>query len=170
MKRTCPICGSMDDSEEYIDSDYRTLMEEKGLCFHCSFWTNRKALDRVNDQDMIPVIVNGVHWTYPVEEVHYTKSLGWSWKPSPVYHYILFEDGRTALTNQLWCQGKIPVSFRGDFPNNAIFITLDEYTRIANLKINRDLAPISRRCPQPLLNFLLKKYDFTKNFCTFAKD
>ena len=77
-------------------------------------------------------------------------------------HYILFEDGRIAETNQLWHQGEIPKTFRQLIPNNAVFISREDFDQILNHISNKDKAPIKATCPQPLLNFLLKKYEFSK--------
>lgn len=162
MQITCPICGRVDDYEEYINSPIRKIMEEKEVCFHCSFWYNIHKRDHIKDPST-PVVVNHSHWSYPsLEPVHSSKSYGWTYRPVPTMHYILFEDGRIAKTNQLWHQGEIPKPFRQLIPNNAVFISLEDFDQILNHISNKDKAPIKATCPQPLLNFLLKKYEFSK--------
>ena len=163
MQITCPICGRVDDPEEYINSPIRKIMEEKEVCFHCSFWYNIHKRDHIKDPSTTPVVVNHSHWSYPsLEPVHSSKSYGWTYRPVPTMHYILFEDGRIAETNQLWHQGEIPKQFRQLIPNNAVFISREDFDQILNHISNKDKAPIKATCPQPLLNFLLKKYEFSK--------
>lgn len=163
MQITCPICGRVDDPEEYINSPIRKIMEEKEVCFHCAFWYNIHKRDHIKDPSTTPVVVNHSHWSYPsLEPVHSSKSHGWTYRPVPTMHYILFEDGRIAKTNQLWHQGEIPKPFRQLIPNNAVLISREDFCQIRNHISNKDKAPIKSTCPQPLLNFLLKKYEFSK--------
>ena len=164
MQTTCPICGRVDDPEEYIiDSPIRKIMEEKEVCFHCAFWYNISKKDSDIKNPFVPVVVNYTHWSFPSEEpVHIKESNFWSWRPIPTMHYILFEDGRIAKTNQLWHQGTVPKEFHKLIPNNAVFISEPEFEQIVEHISNKGKAPIESTCPQPLLNFLLKNYEFTK--------
>ena len=164
MQITCPICGGVDDTKEYINSQIRKIMEDKKVCFHCAYWYNVRERDYSDTvYPYIPVVVNHSHWSYPsLEPVHFEKSYGWSCRPVPTMHYILFKDGRVAETNQLWHQGEIPKHFRCLIPNNAVFITREDFYHIRNHISNKGKAPIKATCPQPLLNFLLKKYEFSK--------
>lgn len=77
-------------------------------------------------------------------------------------HYILFENGMIAETNQLWHQGTVPEHFYDLIPNNAVFIDRAEFDQIREHISNKGKSPIDTTCPQPLLNFLLKKYEFSK--------
>ena len=163
MQITCPICGRIDDTEEYINSPIRKIMEEKKCCFHCAFWFNISKGDQYIEYHSIPVVVNHSHWSYPSSEpVHLERSNGWSYIPISILHYILFEDGRVAKTNQLWHQGTVPEHFYDLIPNNAVFIDRSEFDQIREHISNKEKEPIKATCPQPLLNFLLKKYEFTK--------
>lgn len=163
MQIICPICGRIDDTEEYIDSPIKKIMEEKKCCFHCAFWYNIGECDKDIENPSISVVVNHSHWSYPaLEPVHISKSGCGNWRPVPTMHYILFEDGMVAKTNQLWHQGTVPEYFYNIIPNNAIFIDQTEFYQILEHISNNGVATIKATCPQPLLNFLLKKYEFIK--------
>ena len=160
MQNKCPICGRVDDPEEYISSRIKEIMEEKKCCFHCAFWYRIHYMDP--DEETIPVVVNHTHWSFPSKEpVHYQKSHGWSYRPIPTMNYILFDDGRVAETNQLWHQGNIPEPFRELLPNNAVFIDKADFDQIC-CHVSNNSSTKAITCPQPLLNFLLKKYEFSK--------
>lgn len=163
MQITCPICGRIDDTEEYINSPIRKIMEEKKCCFHCAFWYNIHKGDKDTEDLSTPVVVNHSHWSYSSSEpVHFEQSHGWSYRPVPTMHYILFEDGRIAKTNQLWHQGTVPKLFYDLIPNNAVFIDKADFDQILDHVSNKGKATTLATCPQPLLNFLLKKYEFSK--------
>ena len=155
MQITCPICGRIDDTEEYIDSPIRKIMEEKKCCFHCAFWYNINEVDKDTYDLSIPVVVNHSHWSYPLSNpIRLEQSHGWSYRPIPTMHYILFENGMIAETNQLWHQGTVPEYFYDLIPNNAVFIDLAEFNQIREHIYNKGKSPIDATCPQPLLNFL----------------
>lgn len=163
MQITCPICGRIDDPEEYIFSPIRKIMEEKKCCFHCAFWYNTSECDQDVGNPSIPVVVNHSHWSYTsLEPVFISKTGCGSWRPIPTMHYILFEDGRVVKTNQLWHQGTVPEYFYDLIQNNAVFIEQAEFEQILEHISNDVVVPIKATCPQPLLNFLLKKYEFIK--------
>lgn len=162
MQITCPICGRIDDTEEYINSPIRKIMEEKKCCFHCAFWYNIHKGDKDTEDLSTPVVVNHSHWSYSSSEpVHFEQSHGWSYRPVPTMHYILFEDGRIAKTNQLWHQGTVPKLFYDLIPNNAVFIDKADFDQIC-CHVSNNSSTKAITCPQPLLNFLLKKYEFSK--------
>lgn len=161
MKETCTICGREDDPQDYISSPIKKLMIENHCCFHCAYWFNRPK-ENLNG-NLVPVIVNREHWSFrmgegnPYAKVSFNKSI-----PIGEYKYILFEDGRLVIVTQLRFQGNIPEYFERVLPNNAVFISEAEYQQILNMQTNKSSAPASAKCPQPLLNFLLEKYHFTK--------
>lgn len=162
MQITCPICGRIDDTEEYINTPIRKIMEEKKCCFYCAFWYNIHECDKDTDDIAIPVVVNHSHWSYPLSnQIRFEQSYGWSMLV-PAMHYILFEDGRIDKTNQLWHQGTVPEHFYDLIPNNAVFIDRADFDKIRDHVSNKGKEPILATCPQPLLNFLLKKYEFSK--------
>ena len=156
MQTTCPICGRVDDPEEYVTSTIRTIMEERNCCFHCAFWYNIIITDRsIIENASIPVVVNHTHWSFPSDEpIHIKESNFWSWRPIPTMHYILFEDGRIAKTNQLWHQGTVPKEFHKLIPNNDVFISKPEFEQIVEHISNKGKAPLESTCPQPRMKFL----------------
>lgn len=163
MQITCPICGRIDDTEEYIDCPIRKIMEEKKCCFHCAFWYNIHKGDQDTEGPSTPLVVNHSHWSYPsAEPINFERYHGGPCRPIPTMQYILFEDGRIAETNRLRHQGTVPEPFYDLIPNNAVFIDRAEFDQIQEHISNKGKAPINATCPQPLLNFLLNKYEFSK--------
>ena len=161
MKETCTICSRMDDPEDYVESPIKRLMIERHICFHCAYWFNRTK-ENIK-ADLVPVIVNGDHWSFRRDEViPYVKVNFNRYVPIGEYRYILFENGTLTVVSQLRFQGKIPTYFKVILPNNAVFIEESDYDQILALQDNMNTPANSATCPQPLLNFLLNKYHFTK--------
>jgi len=110
---TCKNCGS----EELLtwDKEHNTKLEKLQLCFTCNFWEEKvKIKDRPET-----VRINDMHYyiSPPVAE-NYKGFVGFGGQK----FIIEFFDGRKVETNNLWCQGGIPISFREILPNNAKFI------------------------------------------------
>ena len=161
MQEKCTICSRIDDPEDYIDSPMKRLMIEKHCCFHCAYWFNRPNENIKGD--LVPIIVNGEHWTFRKNEgTAYLRMPLSKYVPVGEYKYILLEDGQLITVTQLRFQGKIPTYFRDLLPNNAVFIDEVDYDQIMALQDNKNTPANSATCPQPLLNFLLNKYHFTK--------
>lgn len=161
MKERCTICSRMDDPEDYIDSPIKRLMIVHQCCFHCAYWFNRPK-ENIK-ADLVPVIVNRDHWSYRKgENIIYAKVSSNRSAAVGNFRYILFEDGSVTVVSQLRYQGKIPYYFKDLLPNNAVFIEESDYDQILALQDNKNIPVNSAICPQPLLNFLLEKYHFTK--------
>ena len=103
------------------DSDKRQ-MSENNLCFLCNFWL-QKLNFRVDPTYVNRIVVIG--------SSHYI--LGDATKPSNWngfggrWFYIKFNDGSIVKTCDLWHQGSIPARWQPVMPNNASFITKEEF-------------------------------------------
>ena len=161
MTEKCSICSRMDDPENYIDSPIKRLMVVNHCCFHCAYWFNRPKENL--KADLVPVVVNRGHWSYRKGEgITYAKVAFHRSVAVGNFRYILFEDGTVNVVSQLRFQGKVPPYFKDIIPNNAVFIDEIDYDQVMALQDNKDVQPNQVTCPQPLLNFLLSKYNFTK--------
>ena len=119
MKK-CKICGAEFDE---------TLREnESDLCFSCYFWNEQYELDKnyrnKPENQSVVIIVDGHHYVADTDPSHkknvYKGFCGTS-------HFVKFNNGEIAAYDNLWHQGKIPENFMDKLPNNAKFISLDEY-------------------------------------------
>lgn len=109
----CVICGKEIEKSLYSND---TLCSDE--CFSKHYW-----LERVNRQDVkTQVVVN--HNVYQIEDENSSSSFrGFYGAP----FYIEFFDGRKVRTTNLWANGEIPDEFKDQLPDNAKFITKDEY-------------------------------------------
>lgn len=65
------------------------------------------------------VVVKGTHYQIGPED----SSIRRQWRAFHGDRFnIKFNDGRTATSTNLWCQGPIPAQFREQLPDNAEFI------------------------------------------------
>lgn len=100
----CAECGLA------IDSGYphRAFKE---CCFSCSCWREIMAADVAGERPY--AVAGGTHYTFDDDP----NAVGWGNSGCP--HVILFTDGRSAATRNLWTQGVIPAHFRSRLPDNA---------------------------------------------------
>lgn len=95
-------------------------MDRDGVCFNCAFWIEHIAR---KDNPQIARI-DGVHYSVgpePHGKVN-PATLGYG----GARFKIRWRNGRTEVTNNLWCQGHIPEMFRDELPDNAIFLPTEE--------------------------------------------
>ena len=108
---TCSICGK----EETLRWDERMndILIKRGECFTCNHWMRlHRALDQERN-----VRVNGKHYRIAPETGQGFRGFGGAG------FEIVFHDGRSVKTTNLWHQGTIPERFHDLLPDNAIFIT-----------------------------------------------
>lgn len=107
----CKKCGNL-FSVNYMEPTKSRLIE-KGLCFHCDFWTEKLAIKDIQKVARI----DGNHYMIERDDpTAYFKGFGGA------EFKIRFNDGREVITHNLWFQGHIPEYFRNDLPNNAVFV------------------------------------------------
>lgn len=153
----CPICGMEDDPEDYIESPIKEIMKEKGCCFRCAFWFDIANGDPDLEDPSQPVVVNHTHWSYRINHpIQFMESHGWSMMPIPTMHYILFFNGDVVTTNCLWHQGDIPEYFQEMIPDNAKFLTREQFDMINHHVSNQGKSQKDIKCPKELLKQLLQ--------------
>ena len=109
MVTTCSICGTTEavDPGEFIKSNLRNIMEERGCCFHCAFWINHLGLYK---DDPKWLVIDGASWiVYPYVPASERKScfIGCGGREMKA----ITEDGREFFSNNWWHQGDIPEGF-----------------------------------------------------------
>lgn len=102
----CSLCGKL--FEENSAKGYtENVMRDKLYCFICAHW---EIIASYYDN---PLIIDGVR---------YSLGPGSSGGMAGRKFEIEFFDGRKVTTNDLWCQGEIPESFRSRIPDTARFL------------------------------------------------
>lgn len=99
------------------DKTYCAQLYQSKLCTTCHFWTGH--MKDVETGNPAAVVVKGVKYhagPYTPSAPPYLLGHG------GMHFHIKWHDGRTATTNNLWCNGTIPYHFRARMPNNAEFM------------------------------------------------
>lgn len=128
-EKICVICGK-DYSDEIFD------LVKPGHCFQCSHWEEQYELDttfRSNpENNQVVIIVDGCHYVADIDtnkKDDFFKGFGGSnW-------YVKFNDGRIGAFDNVWHQGEIPERFRQKLPDNAVFITQEQYVELSQKAI-----------------------------------
>lgn len=123
MKANCKICGNTFDSSHF-SSPVQKVMTDRCICFTCYHWLQQHELD-VNGE-------NGHARNYAIiDRTHYVlcphTDMNWPKGHGGHKFYIQFNDGRVEMCDNMWCQGDIPKEFDEMMPDNAKFITEEEY-------------------------------------------
>ena len=110
---TCGFCGSVFtkrcEPNAYIGNN----------CFDCSFWM--KKIELSDEDEDRRVIVDGQHYRIGNNGAGPFRGFGGR------KFIILFLDGRIIQTRCLWDQGTVPERFKKWFPDNAIFVPVNEF-------------------------------------------
>jgi hypothetical protein len=113
---TCTICG--EQSWFFGDGPAASALAERGRCFTCDFWSE-KAADHNNPN---VARINGIQYTIvPSGPAKRPATKGFGGET----FVVRFFDGRVVVTDDLWCEGKIPDRFRDALPDNAVFGTIE---------------------------------------------
>lgn len=120
-EKICVVCG-----KDYTNEDFLGMKEN--YCFSCSFWQEQLELDngfRKNPENKkVVIVVDGFHYVADIDENNkkdFFKGFG------GCDHFVEFLDGKVQSFNNVWFQGKIPENFRDKMPDNARFLSLEEY-------------------------------------------
>lgn len=108
----CNVCGEVYDASILYDGP------RPGECFTCWFWRGVLKSDAEDTESV--VIADGYHYAIEPE-----PPPGKTWAPrgfGGARFDILFHDGRSTTTHNLWHQGEIPPYWRGKFSDNAVFL------------------------------------------------
>lgn len=114
MAHTCSNCGSLEPNK-YMEP-INSQMIAAQLCFKCNFWQGIALSSKSPNS----VRIKGKHYfIHKDASSDCPKSmLGFGGRK----FVIKFLDGRTVVTNNLWHQGDIPVSFQDTLFDNAEFV------------------------------------------------
>lgn len=109
----------------YERCEIRTVMEDRGWCYECSFWQN--LYDKHKD-DPGWVRIDGESWVLKpmVENVPSGwNSLGCGGRKM----YINIEGKGIVTSNNCWCQGDVSDAFKDLMPDNATWATKEEFDK-----------------------------------------
>lgn len=133
LKLVCPKCGTPHqphsphtmDADGFERCEIRTVMEDRGWCYECSFWQN--LYDKHKD-DPGWVRIDGVSWVLKpmVENVpRGWNSLGCGGRKM----YVNIEGKGIVTSNNCWCQGDVSDAFKDLMPDNATWATKEEFDK-----------------------------------------
>ena len=111
-KIVCSYCGAKDQTS-YMDREIVQAMEDYDACFGCAYWVLNVA--KKNDPDSVRVDGHQ-YWIGPEDAHPSERGMDGS------TYTIKFNDGRVAVTSNLWGNGEVPKGFRDALPDNARFI------------------------------------------------
>ena len=94
----------------------RATLIVSGLCFTCEHWMR---LAQGQGRPKV-AIINGKHYMIGPEDASGMRGFGGQ------RFRILFKDGRSVTTTNLWHQGEIPEHFRERMPDNARWVERGE--------------------------------------------
>lgn len=118
----CKYCGREDDMKKYINCSITQVMEQEGCCFNCAFWLNLKQSQEFNPNW---VIIDGSSYIFhETKEKVNSFALGGC---GAVRYIKRLDTGKIYCSNDVWHQGTVPHQFKEMFPNNAVFLTKEEY-------------------------------------------
>lgn len=113
------------DADGFERCEIRTVMEDRGWCYECSFWQN--MYDKHKD-DPGWVRIDGESWVLKpmVENVPSGwNSLGCGGRKM----YINIEGKGIVVSNNCWCQGDVSDAFKDLMPDNATWATKEEFDK-----------------------------------------
>lgn len=117
----CVHCGRLFSTNYVEDVEARLLKHNR--CHTCDFWITL-AEEKANNR----VVVGGVHYQDGGQKSGPRDFLGFGGKK-----WIYQREGEAVkVTNNMWFQGEIPERFRTLLPDNARFLTDQEYAELAD--------------------------------------
>lgn len=116
----CALCA--EKHELHWNNETNESLVARQLCFNCGFWDDHLKADAAEDKKRF-VIVKGTHYLISRDD---PQNYRWSGFGGSKF-IIKFHDGRIVTSRNLWCQSAIPHHFRDKMPDNAVFLTEEEY-------------------------------------------
>lgn len=129
-KLICSCCKKeAEDPNEYIKGPIRSIMEKENCCFSCAFW--KEKLNIFKDDEKW-CIVDGISYHIKdfIKKLPNGSRIGIG--SGGKTFYIKKKDGILFKSNNVWCQGYIPNHFKELIPDNAEFISKEEYEKFIN--------------------------------------
>lgn len=120
VPKTCKYCGEVfDASLRYSDVD-----KQEDECFTCWHWRDWLEKDKT-DPDSI--VVQGHH--YHIGEEPKKDTDKWKLGFGGSEHRIIRNTGKLVISHNLWHQGEITEYWRQFFPDNAVFLPYESWSR-----------------------------------------
>lgn len=119
----CTICNVPHFNMNYVPSPQTTMMKERNICFHCSFWEEKVSKP-------LPVIIGGNGYSPGNRTTGQFRGMGGR------RFDIEFIDGphkgKRITTFDLWSGGKAPKAWQDRYKDNAIFLNGAERAELDN--------------------------------------
>lgn len=127
-KGICLICNkAKEDLDEFIEGNIKSIMIKENCCFTCAFWKDKIETFKNNPNWLI---VDGCSYVaHELVDKEYAKThfVGHGGR----MFYFKKNDGTLIKSNNVWCQGDISEPFKELIPNNAVFLTKEEYENLS---------------------------------------
>lgn len=120
---TCEICG-----KELTNKRWTTPVCSSE-CFEKHFWNSKVA----RKKDKRQVVIN--HKVYYIANENIIGERGFD----GAVFYIGFFDGRKVKTTNLWCNGEMPEAYYSKLPDNARFLTREEFGDTTPIRTEQDV-------------------------------
>lgn len=120
---TCKICGQL-AAANYTEPSKSDMLNNQ-LCFGHALWNRRAAEHHVSSGNVM--VINGHMYSDGGESRDQSQYLGHSGRR----FCILRRSGEGYTTNNLWFGGCIPEEFRDRMPDDAEFITKEQYEELS---------------------------------------
>lgn len=129
-KYTCGVCGEDYEPDMFCD-DYGQILIKYNMCHNCNHWRSNYEADKNPERHF--AIINSEHYVLCPHTDGYLKGFGGH------KVYIKFHNGDVCMCDNLWHQGTISSFFRDKMPDNAVFISKEEYYMSFSDDANHDL-------------------------------
>ena len=111
LEDNCPCCGG------YIKTTFtkptKSEIIQKKLCFSCLHWN--KILDDLSNPNRF--IIGGNAYCHVEQKEGYFQGHG-----GRTFRIKRYDTNEVFVSNNLWCQGQIPIHLKDRIKNNACFI------------------------------------------------
>lgn len=120
----CSMCGKPEKAT-YIEPKGQKL-KKNGLCFHCDSWVEKRTRYNAEGRKGPMLVINGDGRSdggaQPDNQNKAFMGFGGS-----RFHLYNLVTGELWTTNNLWSYGEIPDNFRAGMPDNAVYLTKEQY-------------------------------------------
>lgn len=120
----CSMCGRPEKAM-YIEPKGQQL-KKNGLCFYCDFWVEKRTRYNAEGRRGPMLVINGDGrsdgGSQPDNQNKAFMGFGGS-----RFHLYNLVTGELWTTNNLWSYGEVPDNFRAGMPDNAVYLTKEQY-------------------------------------------
>lgn len=118
----CSICGEPYDETHYLKGSIRSIMESRHVCFNDAFW-----IEMIQLTDENTFVIDHHRYTGSlIDKEKSTGFIGFGGKDM----YVKYDNGKICHYNNVWYQGEVPERWWSKIPNNASWLTEQEYTKL----------------------------------------